>query len=33
MGVSYFWQLVIKGGVIIFAVVLDKYRSSKHATA
>ena len=26
MGVSYFWQLVIKGGVIIVAVLIDKYR-------
>lgn len=30
MGVSYFWQLVIKGGVIIIAVLIDKYRTSKH---
>ncbi|WP_406812430.1 ABC transporter permease subunit [Histophilus somni] len=29
MGVSYFWQLVIKGGVIIVAVLIDKYRTSK----
>ncbi|WP_439240264.1 ABC transporter permease subunit [Lonepinella sp. BR2474] len=27
MGVSYFWQLVIKGGVIIVAVLIDKYRT------
>ncbi|TNG90957.1 ribose ABC transporter permease [Pasteurellaceae bacterium USgator11] len=27
MGVSYFWQLVIKGGVIIIAVLIDKYRT------
>lgn len=33
MGVSYFWQLVIKGGVIIVAVLIDKYRTSKHAGA
>lgn len=30
MGVSYFWQLVIKGGVIIVAVLIDKYRTSNH---
>lgn len=30
MGVSYFWQLVIKGAVIIIAVLIDKYRTSKH---
>lgn len=30
MGVSYFWQLVIKGGVIIIAVLIDKYRTSNH---
>ncbi|WP_439234266.1 ABC transporter permease subunit [Lonepinella koalarum] len=30
MGVSYFWQLVIKGGVIIVAVLIDKYRT-RHA--
>lgn len=29
MGVSYFWQLVIKGGVIIVAVLIDKYRTRK----
>lgn len=29
MGVSYFWQLVIKGGVIIVAVLIDKYRTKK----
>lgn len=29
MGVSYFWQLVIKGGVIIVAVLIDKYRTQK----
>lgn len=29
MGVSYFWQLVIKGGVIIVAVLIDKYRTHK----
>ncbi|WWO73306.1 ribose ABC transporter permease [Histophilus somni] len=29
MGISYFWQLVIKGGVIIVAVLIDKYRTSK----
>ncbi len=33
MGVSYFWQLVIKGCVIIIAVLIDKYRTSKHAGA
>ncbi|MDP8171714.1 ribose ABC transporter permease [Pasteurella skyensis] len=27
MGVSYFWQLVIKGAVIIVAVLIDKYRT------
>lgn len=27
MGVSFFWQLVIKGGVIIVAVLIDKFRS------
>ncbi len=31
MDVSYFWQLVIKGAVIILAVILDKYRSSSGA--
>ena len=31
MGVSYFWQLVIKGGVIIVAVLIDKYRTRKAA--
>ena len=31
MGVSYFWQLVIKGGVIIVAVLIDKYRTRHHA--
>lgn len=30
MGVSYFWQLVIKGGVIIIAVLIDKYRTNNH---
>ena len=30
MGVSYFWQLVIKGGVIIIAVLIDKYRTRGH---
>lgn len=30
MGVSYFWQLVIKGGVIIIAVLIDKYRTRHH---
>ncbi|WP_072281676.1 ABC transporter permease subunit [Rappaport israeli] len=30
MGVSYFWQLVIKGGVIIIAVLIDKYRTKHH---
>lgn len=30
MGVSYFWQLVIKGGVIIVAVLIDKYRTRGH---
>ena len=29
MGVSYFWQLVIKGAVIIVAVLIDKYRTRK----
>lgn len=29
MGVSYFWQLVIKGAVIIIAVLIDKYRTRK----
>ena len=33
MGVSYFWQLVIKGCVIIIAVLIDKYRTRKHAGA
>lgn len=32
MGVSYFWQLVIKGGVIIVAVLIDKYRTRGHAS-
>ncbi len=27
MGLSYFWQLVIKGAVIIIAVLIDKYRT------
>ena len=31
MGVSYFWQLVIKGCVIIVAVLIDKYRTRKAA--
>ena len=31
MGVSYFWQLVIKGGVIIVAVLIDKYHTRKAA--
>ncbi|TCP91236.1 ribose transport system permease protein [Cricetibacter osteomyelitidis] len=31
MGVSYFWQLVIKGGVIIVAVLIDKYRTRNHS--
>ncbi|HXH04770.1 MAG TPA: ribose ABC transporter permease [Candidatus Competibacteraceae bacterium] len=31
MDVSYFWQLVIKGVVIILAVILDKYRSKSGA--
>lgn len=30
MGVSYFWQLVIKGAVIIIAVLIDKYRTRHH---
>ena len=30
MGVSYFWQLVIKGAVIIIAVLIDKYRTRGH---
>ncbi|MBD1566500.1 ABC transporter permease [Vibrio sp. SA48] len=30
MGVSYFWQLVIKGAVIIIAVLIDKYRTRNH---
>jgi hypothetical protein len=29
MGVSYFWQLVIKGAVIIIAVLIDKYRTQE----
>ena len=33
MGVSYFWQLVIKGAVIIIAVLIDKYRTRHHQTA
>lgn len=32
MGVSYFWQLVIKGGVIIIAVLIDKYRTRHHVS-
>lgn len=32
MGVSYFWQLVIKGAVIIIAVLIDKYRTRNHQT-
>lgn len=31
MGVSYFWQLVIKGAVIIIAVLIDKYRTRNNA--
>jgi ribose transport system permease protein len=30
MNVSFFWQLVIKGLVIIIAVVIDKYRGQSH---
>lgn len=30
MGVSYFWQLVIKGAVIIIAVLIDKYRTRNY---
>ncbi|WP_152562881.1 MULTISPECIES: ribose ABC transporter permease [unclassified Serratia (in: enterobacteria)] len=30
MGVSYFWQLVIKGAVIIVAVMIDKYRTRNY---
>ncbi|MFC0226752.1 ABC transporter permease subunit [Serratia aquatilis] len=30
MGVSYFWQLVIKGAVIIIAVMIDKYRTRNY---
>ncbi|MGL4858666.1 MAG: ABC transporter permease subunit, partial [Enterobacteriaceae bacterium] len=30
LGVSYFWQLVIKGAVIIIAVLIDKYRTRHH---
>jgi ribose transport system permease protein len=33
MGVSYFWQLVIKGAVIIIAVLIDKYRTRHHQSA
>jgi ribose transport system permease protein len=32
MGVSYFWQLVIKGAVIIIAVLIDKYRTRHHVS-
>ncbi|MGO2569424.1 MAG: hypothetical protein ACTH9E_14385, partial [Serratia proteamaculans] len=28
--VSYFWQLVIKGAVIIIAVLIDKYRTRNY---
>lgn len=30
MNVSFFWQLVIKGLVIIIAVIIDKYRGQSH---
>ncbi|EOQ6638373.1 ribose ABC transporter permease [Escherichia coli] len=33
MGVSYFWQLVIKGAMIIIAVLIDKYRTRHHQSA
>ncbi|MDP1200369.1 ribose ABC transporter permease, partial [Klebsiella pneumoniae] len=33
MWVSYFWQLVIKGSVIIIAVLIDKYRTRPHQSA
>lgn len=33
MGVSYFWQLVIKGAVIIIAVLIDKYRTRHNQSA
>ncbi|TCL06399.1 MULTISPECIES: ABC transporter permease subunit [Sodalis] len=30
MGLSYFWQLVVRGAVIIVAVLIDKYRTQNH---
>jgi ribose transport system permease protein len=31
MNVSFYWQLIIKGAVIILAVMLDKLRTRGHA--
>jgi ribose transport system permease protein len=29
LGLSFFWQLVVKGSVIVLAVALDRFRASR----